>query len=108
MAGDDRVRFCGECRKNVYDLRGMRREEAEGLLRERGGDLCVRLYRRADGTVLTEDCPVGAEQKPPESEPRVRMGRFLPPSFEQLLRPVPKPSPRPSPKPLPKRRLRRR
>jgi hypothetical protein len=25
--------------------------------------LCVRLYRRADGTVLTRDCPVGLRQR---------------------------------------------
>lgn len=37
----------------------MTRREAEALLREKEGQLCARLYRRADGTILTENCPVG-------------------------------------------------
>ncbi len=60
MAGDDRVRFCGLCKKNVYNLSAMSREAAEQLIEERQGQLCALLYRRADGTVLTSDCPVGA------------------------------------------------
>jgi hypothetical protein len=63
MKGDDRVRFCGECQKNVYDLSAMAREEATRLLVEREGNLCVRLYHRADGTVITADCPVGLRKK---------------------------------------------
>jgi hypothetical protein len=59
MVGDLRVRFCGLCGKNVYDLRYMSRDEAEALLL-REGEACVRMTRRADGTVLTGDCPVGA------------------------------------------------
>jgi len=59
MKGDDRVRHCGDCRLNVYNLSAMRRKEAESLLRRTEGRLCVRFYRRADGTVLTADCPVG-------------------------------------------------
>ncbi len=59
MAGDDRVRFCGLCKKNVYDLSALTRGEAERLLGEKEGKLCARLFRRADGTVLTRDCPVG-------------------------------------------------
>jgi hypothetical protein len=64
MVGDDRVRFCGSCAKNVFNLSAMPRAEAESLLRERmGGELCVRFYQRADGTVMTTDCPVGAKKK---------------------------------------------
>jgi hypothetical protein len=63
MTGDDRVRFCGQCQKNVYDLSALSRGEAETLLAEREGSICVRLYRRADGTVLTADCPVGLRRK---------------------------------------------
>jgi hypothetical protein len=64
MQGDLRVRFCGECQKNVYNLSAMAREDAENLLRSRpDGDLCVRLYQREDGTVLTQDCPVGVTRK---------------------------------------------
>lgn len=59
MQGDNRKRFCGECKLNVYNLSGMTRNEAEELLSNSEGRLCVRFYQRADGTVLTEDCPVG-------------------------------------------------
>ncbi len=59
MVGSDTVRFCASCQKNVFNLSGMRRDEALDLLRATEGRVCVRFYRRADGTVLTEDCPVG-------------------------------------------------
>ena len=59
MYGDDRKRFCRESKLNVYDLSDMTRREAEDLIANWEGRLCVRFYRRADGTVLTKDCPVG-------------------------------------------------
>lgn len=59
MAGDERVRFCDRCSLNVYNLSGMSRREAEALVAGAEGRLCVRFYRRADGTVLTRNCPVG-------------------------------------------------
>jgi hypothetical protein len=59
MIGTERKRFCGECRLNVYNLSGMTATEAENLLLNSEGRLCVRFYRRADGSVLTKDCPVG-------------------------------------------------
>jgi len=63
MSGDARVRFCGKCEKNVYNLSAMSREEGEALVREKEGRLCVRLYQRADGTVITNDCPVGVRRQ---------------------------------------------
>ncbi len=59
MKGDERTRFCGACNLNVYNLSGMSREEAEKLVATADGRVCVRFFRRQDGTVLTEDCPVG-------------------------------------------------
>ena len=59
MYGDDRKRFCGDCKLNVYNLSGMTTEEAERLITNAEGRVCVRFYRRADGSVITEDCPVG-------------------------------------------------
>ncbi len=60
MRGDDHTRFCELCNLNVYNISGMTRPAAEALLAAHTGQrLCVRLYRRADGTVLTQDCPVG-------------------------------------------------
>ncbi|MGI8786513.1 MAG: hypothetical protein ACR2HG_01960 [Pyrinomonadaceae bacterium] len=59
MIGTERKRFCGECKLNVYNLSGMSRTEAENLLMNSEGRLCVRFFKRADGTILTKDCPVG-------------------------------------------------
>jgi hypothetical protein len=59
MGGDERKRFCSECSLNVYNLSGMTRDEAENLLLTSEGRVCVRFYRRKDGTILTKDCPVG-------------------------------------------------
>lgn len=59
MAGDDRVRFCGQCRLNVYNLSEMTRADATRFMQNRESRTCIRFYRRADGTVLTRDCPVG-------------------------------------------------
>lgn len=61
MVGDDRKRFCSDCKLNVYNLSGMTRYDAENLLRNSEGRLCVRYFQRADGTILTKDCPVGWE-----------------------------------------------
>ena len=63
MQGDERVRFCGQCEKNVYNLSAMTHVEAEDLIREKEGKLCVRFYQRTDGTVLTADCPVGKRRR---------------------------------------------
>lgn len=59
MTGDARVRFCGLCKLNVYNLSEMTTAEAEELVIEKEGNLCVRFYRRKDGTLLTKDCPRG-------------------------------------------------
>jgi hypothetical protein len=59
MEGDDLVRFCRLCQLNVYNISEMSRGNAAAFIREAKGRLCVRFYRRQDGTLLTEDCPVG-------------------------------------------------
>ena len=59
MRGDARVRFCSSCSLNVYNISEMTRAAAEELIRATEGRLCIRLYRRKDGTVITRDCPKG-------------------------------------------------
>ncbi len=59
MYGDERKRFCGDCKLNVYNLSSMTQDDAETLVMNAEGRLCVRFYKRADGTVITADCPVG-------------------------------------------------
>ncbi len=57
MRGDDRVRHCNDCNKNVFNLSAMPEAEAADLLAENhSGELCVRFYRRTDGTLMTSDC----------------------------------------------------
>ena len=52
----ERVRHCEDCRLRVYNLSSLKRADAEALLQSSEGRLCIRLYRRDDGTVLTADC----------------------------------------------------
>ncbi|MDQ3806477.1 MAG: hypothetical protein M3416_21925 [Acidobacteriota bacterium] len=59
MLGDERVRFCHQCERSVYNLSGMSKRDAEALVAGAEGRLCVRFYRRADGSILTDNCPVG-------------------------------------------------
>ena len=59
MTGNERQRFCDHCSMNVYNLSGMTRGEAMDLIAKSEGRTCVRFFRRADGTILTADCPVG-------------------------------------------------
>jgi hypothetical protein len=63
MKGDERVRFCGSCQKNVYNLSALTSADAEALIREKEGNLCARIYLRDDDTVITADCPVGLRRK---------------------------------------------
>ena len=59
MQGDDKVRYCELCNLSVYNIAALTRREAAALITNTEGRLCARLYRRADGTVITNDCPVG-------------------------------------------------
>ncbi|MGC3958817.1 MAG: hypothetical protein QM813_13030 [Verrucomicrobiota bacterium] len=57
MGGDERARFCRQCSKHVFNLSAMTRAQIETLIREKEGRFCGRFHRRADGTMLTADCP---------------------------------------------------
>lgn len=60
MEGDDRRRFCGDCSLHVYNLSGLEEAEAVELLEaNEGSRLCIRMFQRADGTVITQNCPRG-------------------------------------------------
>jgi hypothetical protein len=59
MVGDERMRYCGRCSLHVYNLSGMTKREAETLVANAEGRLCIRYYRRSDGSILTRNCPVG-------------------------------------------------
>lgn len=60
MDGDHRVRYCTHCNLHVYNFNDLTEKEIKRIIRERQGSrLCGRLYRRADGTVITKDCQTG-------------------------------------------------
>lgn len=60
MTGDEKKRACSLCAKNVYNISNMSRQEAEDLLLgNEPGSVCVGYFRRSDGTIVTDDCPVG-------------------------------------------------
>lgn len=59
MTGDEQVRFCQHCEKNVYNISEMTRGEAEAFMRKQEGPVCIRMYKRYDGTVINDNCPVG-------------------------------------------------
>lgn len=56
MKGDDAVRFCGKCSKNVYNVAELTRAEALELVERAEGRVCMQLSWRRDGTLATGDC----------------------------------------------------
>jgi len=91
MKGDDRARFCEQCKQTVYNISGMTRDEVVKLI-EKDGRPCMQVLRRKDGTVITRECqelprldpsklqmpemrgrieiPINPGEKPPERRPR--------------------------------------
>jgi len=61
MSGDERERHCQLCQLNVFNISEMTRPEAEAFLTERlpKGRVCIKLYQRQDGTIITDNCPRG-------------------------------------------------
>lgn len=57
MTGHERIRFCGLCKKNVYNISEMSTYEAERFLQENLGSVCFGFNRRGDGTIVTDTCP---------------------------------------------------
>jgi hypothetical protein len=58
MDGDEQIRFCARCSRQVFDLSLLSTAEVTKLLDDEGGTPCVRLHRRSDGRVMTADGPV--------------------------------------------------
>lgn len=59
MAGTEQKRFCGQCSKHVYDISAMSEAEAQQLFVSADTMPCVKLFRRKDGTIIFDNCPVG-------------------------------------------------
>jgi hypothetical protein len=88
MEGDEKVRFCSGCQQHVYNLSAMDVEEAAARVAEHSDDLCVRFFRRADGTLLTQDCSVGVEKKRRERRAAVKTIAILAVSAVYLVAPA--------------------
>lgn len=79
MTGDERTRHCSLCSLNVFNVSSLTTAEVADLVQKREGRLCIRMYRRADGTVLTRDCPVGLRAL------RKRVASFAGAAFASVL-----------------------
>ncbi len=56
MKGDDKVRACAACKKNVYNISKLNRQDAIDLIEKSEETLCLRFFQRSDGTVITREC----------------------------------------------------
>lgn len=75
MAGDETVRHCTVCRSDVYNVASMSRTDAAELLRA-NDKACLRLLRRADGTVVTREALAHSARRAPR-----RVGASLAAAF---------------------------
>jgi TonB family protein len=59
MTGSESVRFCHSCKLNVYNISQFSDSEAQEIFAQNlnGNRMCTRIYRRPDGTVMTDNCP---------------------------------------------------
>jgi hypothetical protein len=53
MTGDDKIRFCNQCNKQVFNLSVMTHRQAEAIIAATRGNLCARIATRTDDNVLT-------------------------------------------------------
>ncbi|MEK7724867.1 MAG: carboxypeptidase-like regulatory domain-containing protein [Acidobacteriota bacterium] len=53
MFGNDEVRFCSHCAKNVHNLSAMTQKKAEDLIKNSNGKLCVRYVKTPNGNLIT-------------------------------------------------------
>src|SRR5581483_3021846 len=55
MVGNDRVRFCQHCAKDVHNISNMTRKQAETLVLKSNGNLCLKYFQNHDGTPATAE-----------------------------------------------------
>jgi hypothetical protein len=79
MIGNEQVRFCRHCSLHVHDLSNITAKDAMKLVASSQGKLCVRYYRRPDGTIQT------AEQAQPLTQIKRRLSRIAAGAFTATL-----------------------
>src|ERR1700733_2460408 len=57
MIGNDATRFCGGCNLQVYNTSVISSAEVQNILNMDADQVCLRIYRKADGTIITDECP---------------------------------------------------
>ena len=70
MTGDDLIRHCAQCNKQVYNLSAMTRRRAEAIVATSRGGLCARIVKQPDGSVQTADDLLIALTSPPPARVR--------------------------------------
>src|ERR1700722_17094076 len=63
MQGDARTRFCTKCSQAVHDISQMTTDEAGRVLSNAEKSVCTRIHRRADGPVMSADCPATRRER---------------------------------------------
>jgi hypothetical protein len=63
MKGTGCVKFCEQCKLQVYDFSKTEMPEVESTIFKTEGKKNFVLYKRSDGKFLTSDCPVGVKRK---------------------------------------------
>jgi len=58
MNGSDQKRFCSECSKHVFDFSQMTRQQIEAVTSIHQGNLCARITRREDGSMVMLNAPL--------------------------------------------------
>jgi hypothetical protein len=53
MRGNEQIRFCSHCAKDVHNLSEMTRKQARKIVSAANGSICVRYARRPDGRIQT-------------------------------------------------------
>ena len=53
MQGNEQIRFCSHCVKDVHNLSEMTRKQARKIVAASNGSICVRYVRRPDGRIQT-------------------------------------------------------
>lgn len=57
MSGNHKKRFCAECDKHVFDFAQMTARQVKAVVEAHQGNLCARLTRLPDGSLLTLETP---------------------------------------------------
>ncbi len=60
MTGNAQKRFCSECSKHVFDFSQMTRQQIEAVTAANQGNLCARIARREDGSMVMLEPPLPA------------------------------------------------